>query len=303
MILVIGHSGPVYALSFSPSIALPTNTADGNLDTAPSADSQPRYLLSCSADTTIRLWSLDTWTNLVVYRSHTMPVWDVRFCPQGHYFVSASADRTARLWSTPQIAPLRLFVGHDSDVETVAWHPNNAYVFTASGNGDRTVRMWDVQRGHAVRLFSGHTGNITALACAPNGQMIASADDRGEIILWNLATGRLMKRMRGHARGGIWSLNWSVESTVLVSGGADGTVRVWDVQANKEGQGKVVGEGGAGTKIDGAVGGGAGTKNKTKKDVVVSPDQISAFPTKKSPVYKARFTQMNLVLAGGAYLP
>ncbi|SMR63810.1 unnamed protein product [Zymoseptoria tritici ST99CH_3D1] len=303
---LVGHSGPVYSLSFSPSIALPEPQSNGHSSSI-SHDSHPRYLLSSSADNTIRLWSLDTWTNLVVYRSHTLPVWDVRFSPQGHYFVSASADRTARLWSTPQIAPLRLFVGHDADVECVAWHPNSAYVFTGSGGGDRTVRMWDVQRGQAVRIFTGHTGNVTALMCAPNGQVVASADDRGEILLWNIATGRLEKRMRGHGRGGIWSLDWSVESSVLVSGGADGTVRVWDIQANKDAQGKVVGEGGAGTKIDGAGGvggaaGAAGGKGK-KKDVVVSPDQISAFPTKKSPVYRVRFTQMNLVMAGGAYLP
>ena len=301
---LIGHAGPVYALSFSPSIALPGLVPNGNTASDKSEDSQPRYLLSSSADNTIRLWSLDTWTNLVVYRGHQSPVWDVRFCPHGHYFVSASADRTARLWSTPQIAPLRIFAGHDSDVETVAWHPNGAYVFTASGGGDKTVRMWNIVAGNAVRLFTGHIGNVTALSCSPSGQIIASADDRGEIILWSLPSGRLLKRMRGHGRGGIWSLDWSVESTVLVSGGADGTVRVWDVQPNKESQGKVVGEGGAGAKIDGAaVGGGAVTKSKAKKDVVVSPDQISAFPTKKSPVYKTRFTQMNLVMAAGAYMP
>ncbi|KAF7196169.1 Transcription initiation factor TFIID subunit 5 [Pseudocercospora fuligena] len=301
---LVGHSGPVYALSFSPSIALPVPATNGHTEHSTSSESQPKYLLSSSADCTIRLWSLDTWTNLVVYRSHNSPVWDVRFSPFGHYFASCSADRTARLWSTPQIAPLRLFVGHDSDVETIAWHPNSAYVFTGSGSGDRTVRMWDIQRGTAVRLFTGHVGNVTALACAPNGQVVASADDRGEIILWDLASGKLSKRMRGHGRGGIWSLDWSVESTVLVSGGADGTVRVWDVQPDADTQGKVAGEGGAGIKIDGnAVGSGAVSKAKSKKDVVVSPDQISAFPTKKSPVYKVRFTLMNLVMAGGAYLP
>lgn len=192
-----------------------------------------------------------------------------------------------------------------------------------------------------MRLFTGHIGNITALSCAPNGKLVASADDRGEILLWDLATGRLVKRMKGHARGGIWSLDWSVESSVLVSGGADGTVRVWDVQPRStasSGDGKVISDGGTGAKIDtGGAGGGAGGaggagssaagggsggggnagggsgsgggaggsgQKKTKgKDVVVSPDQISAFPTKKSPVYKVRFTQMNLVLAGSAYLP
>lgn len=303
---LIGHSGPVYALSFAPTTALPeepqTNGhVNGNMS---SKTSHPRYLLSSSADGTIRLWSLDTWTNLVVYKSHTSPVWDVRFGPHGHYFLSCSVDRTARLWSTPNIAPLRLFVGHDSDVETTAWHPNGAYVFTGSGGPDKTVRMWSIQSGAAVRIFTGHTGNVTALACSNTGKVLASADDRGEILLWDLATGRLTKRMRGHGRGGIWSLDWSVESSVLISGGSDGTVRVWDVAPNKDAGGKVIGEGGAGAKVDGTgvAAGGAG-KGKTKKDVVVSPDQISAFPTKKSPVYKVRFTNMNLVVAGGAYLP
>lgn len=272
---LVGHSGPVYALSFSPTIAVPSNTAQTNGATpaAPSQSSHPRYLLSCSADSTIRLWSLDTFTNLVVYRSHTSPVWDVRFSPFGHYFVSSGADRTARLWSTAQIAPLRLFVGHDSDVDVVAWHPNSAYVFTASSMPDRSVRMWDIQRGNAVRLFTGHLGNVTSLSCAPNGKHVASGDDRGEILLWDLATGRLVKRMKGHGRGGIWSLDWSVESSVLVSGGADGTVRVWDVQPPKpnSADSKVIGEGGAGgTKLDGVVSGaaGGGAQKKSKgKDV------------------------------------
>lgn len=176
-------------------------------------------------------------------------------------------------------------------------------------------RMWDINRGMALRMFTGHTGNITAIACAPNGQILATADDTGAIMLWDLAKGSRIKRMRGHGRGGIWSLSWSVESTVLVSGGADCTVRVWDcVQKTSESaaasgaNGKAVAEGGAGTKVEGGSGsnggaGGAGKKAKSGKDNVVTADQISAFPTKKSPVYKVKFTGMNLVLAGGAYLP
>ena len=41
---LIAHSGPVYSLSFDP---------------VPGPASPPRYLLSCSSDTTIRLWSLE----------------------------------------------------------------------------------------------------------------------------------------------------------------------------------------------------------------------------------------------------
>ncbi|KAL9014573.1 MAG: hypothetical protein Q9173_000778 [Seirophora scorigena] len=293
---LIGHSGPVYAVSFAPATA--------------SSDKQQitkaKYLLSSSADKTVRLWSLDAWACLVVYKGHDGPVWDVTWGPFGHYFLTGSHDRTARLWSTDRVDYLRLFVGHDRDVDHVCFHPNSAYVFT--GSCDKMVRMWLVTNGYPVRMFTGHTGNITALACSPSGKLLASADDVGTIILWDLAPGKLLKRMRGHGKGGIWSLTWSIESTVIVSGGADGTVRVWDVQLPNDasGQGKAVGEGGAGQKIDGAAQvanvSGAGGKKKAK-EVMVTSDQISAFPTKKSPVYRAMFTQQNLVLAGSAYLP
>lgn len=314
---LIGHSGPVYAVSFAPS----SSTSSPN-DLKPST----KWLLSSSADSTIRLWNLDVFQQVVVYKGHIGPVWDVKWGPFGHYFVSGGHDKTARVWSTDKIRHLRLLAGHDDGVDVVAFHPNSAYVFTASS--DKTVRMWNLTNGNAVRMFTGHTSGITALECSPNGKILASADENGWVCLWDLALGRLIKNMRGHGKGGVWSLSFSVESTVLVSGGEDCTVRVWDVHgpAKEPGKGTVGGVGGDGVKADGVPAGGVSSSTtgsasgagvvgaataaaigvgpkKKGKDQSVSADQISAFPTKKSPVYKVRFTNMNLVVAGGAYLP
>ena len=99
---LIGHSGPVYAVDFDP--------VSGSADA-------PRYLLSASADATTRLWSLDTMTNVVAYRGHQNPVWDVQWSPMGIYFATASRDKTARLWSTDRTSTLRIYAGHLSDVE------------------------------------------------------------------------------------------------------------------------------------------------------------------------------------------
>ena len=306
---LIGHSATVYSVSFSPSIAGPENSDASTPSTA------PKLLLSSSSDKTIRLWSLEAWTCLVVYKGHEGPVWNVRWGPFGHYFASCGWDKTVRVWGQDHISYLRMMIGHDSNVNQIAWHPNGAYVFSASDQADKSVRMWAFTTGECVRVFAGHTEFVSAVECSPSGKILASADGGGSIILWDLAKGTQIKRCRGHGKGGIWSLSFSVESTVLVSGGADGTVRLWDIEVPadpyKNGDGDIVGTGGQAdaTRLSGTTLGSqpnttAGVGGKKKgKDTMITPDQISAFPTKKSPVYKVKFTRMNLVMAAGCYLP
>jgi transcription initiation factor TFIID subunit 5 len=222
-------------------------------------------------------------------------------------------------------SPQRLLVGHDTSISAIVWHPNGMYVFSASDETDKSVRMWSVTTGACVRVFTGHTEHISSLECSPNGKILASADIAGNIIFWDLIKGTRIKRSRGHGKGGIWSLSFSVESNVLASGGQDGTVRLWDVESpsdpHKAAQQAgleatttgtemaIGGPNGEASRINTGVSGqstttGATTGTKKKsKEVMITPDQISAFPTKKTPVTKVKFTRMNLVIAGGCYDP
>lgn len=57
-----------------------------------------RLLYSCGGDGTVRMWAADLGANLVVWRGHMLPVWDVAAGPRGHWVASAGADWTAKLW-------------------------------------------------------------------------------------------------------------------------------------------------------------------------------------------------------------
>ncbi|PHH75393.1 hypothetical protein CDD80_2400 [Ophiocordyceps camponoti-rufipedis] len=321
---LIGHSGPVYDVSFSDSVSGPPQKlfGDEGRNNAP-IDGRPKLLLSCAADGHVRLWSLEAWACLCLYKSHDGPVFRCLWGPHGHYFMSAGYDKVARIWMQDHASPQRLLVGHDTSISAIAWHPNGAYVFSASDETDKSIRMWSVVTGQCVRVFSGHTDFISALECAPNGAILASADCAGNISFWDINKGTRIKRSRGHGRGGIWSLSFSAESTVLVSGGQDGTVRVWDVESPADPQ-KVAQQVGLDSVISGvdsvgaaadasrantvaagqaAGAAGSGIHKKKNKEVMVTPDQISAFPTKKTPVTKVKFTRMNLIIAGGCYDP
>jgi transcription initiation factor TFIID subunit 5 len=84
-----------------------------------------------------------------------------------------------------------------------------------------------------VRIFTGHTGTVKTVAMSPNGRMMATAGEDRSIMLWDLGTGKRIKKMTGHT-GFIYTLSFSQDNTLLVSGSADCTVRVWDVNTDAE---------------------------------------------------------------------
>ncbi|KAF8640485.1 hypothetical protein AX17_000148 [Amanita inopinata Kibby_2008] len=276
---LIGHSGPVYSVSFDPLSG----------SAAP-----PKYLLSASADAAIRLWSMDTFTNIVVFRGHENPVWDVKWSPMGIYFASASRDRTARLWSTDRTSCLRVYAGHLSDVDCVQFHPNSLYL--ATGSSDWTARLWDAQRGSCVRVFIGHQGAVTSLAISPDGRYLATSGEDLAINLWDIASGRRIKKMTGHTSS-IYSLAFSMESNLLVSGGADWTVRCWDVKNSGGLRGKPRENGYLINGINGS-----DLKGYGEDESIETTDLLATFPTKRTPILNVQFTPRNLCLVGGNYL-
>lgn len=259
---LIGHSGPVYNTSIS---------------------TDNRYLLSCSEDKTVRLWSLDTYTNLVAYRGHNYPVWDVAFSPLGFYFASASYDRTARLWSCDHIYPLRIFAGHLGDVSCLKFHPNANYLLT--GSADATARMWDVQSGKCTRLFTRHSSAVYSIAVSPNGKYLATGSEDTTVALWDIASGKKVKTFRGH-EDVVYSLDFSKDSSLLVSGGEDCTVKVWDVLSGME------------DAVATSNGPSSGLSLQTKKK---KRECLGSYPTKRTPVYKVKFTPRNLLLSFGVF--
>ncbi|KAI9219652.1 WD40-repeat-containing domain protein [Blastocladiella britannica] len=271
---LIGHSGTVFGVSIAPG-------------------PRPRWMMSGSEDGTARLWSLETYSNVAVYRGHGFPVWDVDVGPEGIYFATASHDRTARLWAAEQIHPLRIFAGHHSDVDAVKFHPNSNYL--ATGSSDKSARLWDVSSGNCVRVLTGHAGAVQTLAFSPNGRYLATAGDDKCVHVWDLGEGKRIKKMAGH-RGLVTSLAFSQgNGALLVSGGLDGTVRVWDMLRSDD---DTAGSGGADGSAAAAE---VVSVKKKKKSKATSNDLLETFHTKNTPVTTLKFTQRNLLLASGPY--
>ncbi|XP_067937445.1 TAF5-like RNA polymerase II p300/CBP-associated factor-associated factor 65 kDa subunit 5L isoform X2 [Watersipora subatra] len=191
------------------------------------------YLISSSADKTIRLWDTESCTNRVLFEGHLQTVWSLATARNSSYFASCSKDRSAKLWSTEYTFPLRTYVGHISSVDCVKFHPNNSYLATAGQ--DRTVRLWDRESGKCVRLMQGHRGIILSLAFSPTGTILASAGEDRRIRLWDLASGELVKEMKGHTDT-IRCLHFNTDGSLLFSGAQDNTLIAWNTKISRENQ-------------------------------------------------------------------
>ena len=201
---LVGHAGPVYGVKFF---------------------SSNKFLLSCSQDCTIRLWSLDLLAPVGVYKSHVFPIWSIDIASNDFYFASGSADRQAVIWSVTGDKPERLIVTALSDVTAVKFHPNSKYLFT--GSADHKIRMHDISNAQLVRTFHGHTDTVTCFDISHCGKLLVSGSKDKHLILWDIQNGKSLIKFPGHDSA-VFSVSFSWYGTIIASSGADNCVKLWD---------------------------------------------------------------------------
>src|SRR5262245_23745978 len=87
-------------------------------------------------------------------------------------------------------------------VQCLAYTPDGKQL--VSGSMDGQVRVWDPRTGKELRAFRTTGEPALALAFDPPGRLLATSPDLGgrqgdfSICLWDFATGRLVRRLKGH---------------------------------------------------------------------------------------------------------
>ncbi|KAI5895454.1 WD40-repeat-containing domain protein [Schizophyllum commune] len=84
-----------------------------------------KYLATCSADTTVKIWSISPsyeFRQEKVLVGHQRWVWDCAFSADSAYLVTASSDHTARLWEMASGKTVRQYNGHHKAAVCCALH-------------------------------------------------------------------------------------------------------------------------------------------------------------------------------------
>jgi serine/threonine protein kinase len=142
------------------------------------------------------------------------------------WIVSAGADATLRLWSADSGALVRTIELKEGPVTAFAVDDRRAL----AGHNDGTIVLWDLENGERLATVRHGTDPIVSLAFIGAANAFAAARHDGSVALFQIgtptATGTLLD---GQESGGP-ILAAAPSHGLIVSGGFDGTVRLWKAE-------------------------------------------------------------------------
>jgi WD40 repeat protein len=205
------------------------------------------------------LWMVDLDSSTLIPRQLSPTTADynayaVAFSPDGKYLVVGGPETKVHLLDSAtgiELSVQRAVDPSDSkkgqrEIFSIAFTPDSKQVISGGYGDDYALSIWHIESGDAgkttlvfdnVWKADNSLGLVSSIAVFQDSSgrtkiATASIESIGVAVrLWDLATGRSSSPGLGHTAA-IYSLAFSSDGRYLVSGGADLSLRLWDVTTN-----------------------------------------------------------------------
>ena len=165
--------------------------------------------------------------------------------PVAHHFVSAACRVDQDIYAVGQLGTVELREGSSDKprwvfrelagkVNCLRISRDQQRLVVAggiAGVGGEAVVI-NVADGSCQQRFHGHADSIYCAALSPDGQTLATGSYDRSVVLWELASGRVLHTLTGH-NGAIYDLDFDPSGQVLATASADQTVKLWHVASGQ----------------------------------------------------------------------
>ncbi|KAJ6383893.1 hypothetical protein OIU78_027236 [Salix suchowensis] len=150
----------------------------------------------------------------------------------GSFIACANGDNIKIVDSSNASIKANIEVDTDAGLTALALGPNDKFLFSAGHS--RLIRVWDLSTFKCVRSWKGHDGPVMSMACHASGGLLATAGADRKVLVWDVDGGFCTHYFKGH-KDVVTNIMFHPDTnkTLLFSGSADATVRVWDLLAKK----------------------------------------------------------------------
>ncbi|EDN08197.1 conserved hypothetical protein [Histoplasma mississippiense (nom. inval.)] len=158
-------------------------------------------------------------------------------------FAVGYEDGSIRLWDSRLATVMISFNGHKTAITQLAF--DGAGVRLASGSKDTDIIVWDLIAEVGIVKLRGHTDQITSVNFLDGSSIsdteVQSSNSQDRFLLstgkdslikiWDLSSQHCIETHVAQSNGECWSLGLSPDQSGCITGGNDGELRVWSIDA------------------------------------------------------------------------
>jgi WD40 repeat protein/serine/threonine protein kinase len=210
------HRGPIHNVAFSP---------DGTM------------MATASYDNTGRLWDALSHEPRGAVLEHAGKIKAMAFSPDGRFVATGGEDRAVHIWHANTGKSYAKLTPHGHDIYSLAFSPDSRFLL--SGARDSGFRLWELATPSTYREFK-HGNAVMAVTFSKDGRYFATCSADRTARLYSIPKHDDPSLSLLQVPSTIWgtplqhdhvvvAVAFSPDGTRLLTGGRDGTARLWQI--------------------------------------------------------------------------
>jgi WD40 repeat protein len=153
-------------------------------------------------------------------------IYQVVISPDDQLVATGGSDGMILVWSIATGQNLLNIKAHNGYSFGLVFTSDSKKLISA-GVDDQYLKIWDLDSGICLKSWQS-TASIYRIALSADDRIIACSGENGNILLWDVITGQLLKELIGH-NGHVLGVAFQPQGTLLASSSFDSVVKLWDL--------------------------------------------------------------------------